>query len=257
MIPIYKRNCFHREQVQLRSWLSAHCMCLGLCLAVRLLAIGPLGELWTRALWHGLLYRLEPVQSASHSTLLHSGTIHLLLHPPLLRYCGFLHGHSSHSVRIAQDYGAACIAADAHEQHPDNNCQGKREVMLTWITRVTSIMPDPIWLFCWLLSASFCVEFNICISLTLWSCPHLYTTAKQQMKKSIQILWLAESVYMGIILSFKLINNAEECREMAKICTNSKLIGLTKIPVKCWDCENWNTISRVYCINYVRSHSHI
>lgn len=126
--------CFHREQVQLRSRLSAHCLCLGLCLAVCLLTTGPLGELWTGALWHGLLYRLAPVQSASHSTLLHCGALHLLLHPPLLHNCGILHGHSSHSARIPQDYGAACIAAEAHEQHPDNNCQGKSKVKLTWIT---------------------------------------------------------------------------------------------------------------------------
>ena len=50
-------------------------------------------------------------------------------------------------------------------------------------------------------------------------------------EKTIPTLWLAESVHTAILswrVRFKLINNAVECREMAKIYVISKLIGLTE-----------------------------
>ena len=113
---------FLRKQVQFCSRPYADCLCLVLRPVFRLLPAGPLGGIWARTVWHRLLHWLAPVQSEHHGTLLLRGAVRLLLHPPMLCYCSILHRHSGHGAVVAQNLGAACVEANAHEQHPGNHC---------------------------------------------------------------------------------------------------------------------------------------
>lgn len=108
-----------REPVQLHARLPARRLCLGLRAAVRRLPAGRLGEVRAGAVRHRLLHRLARVQPARGGALLHSGALHLLLHPALLRHHPVLLRHPGDGAFFTQEPGAARSETGAHDQHPD------------------------------------------------------------------------------------------------------------------------------------------